>query len=128
MILDKIPRSLSGSAHSSTSRTSSTSNAKETSYSPSDLAFIRSLALSPNCFAILVNSLCGSIFGHELVKAGLLLGLMGGTPHREESGGGGQGGDFRIRSDIHVLVVGDPGLGKVSSQLFCLLFIQLSGP
>jgi DNA helicase MCM8 len=50
----------------------------------------------------MVNSLCPSIYGHEMVKAGLLLALLGGSPR--ETGFG--------RSDIHILVVGDPGLGK----------------
>ena len=58
----------------------------------------------------LVHSLCPTIFGHELVKAGLVLALFGGvrkvanTPDRVPT-----------RGDIHVLIVGDPGLGK--SQL-----------
>ena len=55
-------------------------------------------------FRLLVHSLCPTIFGHEAVKAGLLLGLIGGTEL-----------DNGTRSQPHVLVVGDPGLGK--SQL-----------
>ncbi|MEW5300243.1 MAG: hypothetical protein WDW36_003185 [Sanguina aurantia] len=74
----------------------------------------------------LVQSLCPSIYGHELVKAGLLLALFGGVrknaEDEDQSGGGSRApgaaaGDARvaIRGSIHVLVVGDPGLGK--SQL-----------
>ncbi len=57
-----------------------------------------------------VHSLCPTIYGHELVKAGLVLALFGGvrkvanTPDKVPT-----------RGDIHVLIVGDPGLGK--SQL-----------
>lgn len=55
--------------------------------------------------ALLVQSLCPDIYGNELVKAGLLLALFGGTPPSAAA-------DVSVRSDIHVLVVGDPGLGK----------------
>ena len=60
-----------------------------------------------NVFRILVNSLCPPIFGHEIVKAGLLLGLLGGRRRL-----GVTDKDISIRGDPHVLVVGDPGLGK----------------
>lgn len=57
-------------------------------------------------FQLLVHSLCPAIFGHEFVKAGILLTLMGGRK-RENSLN-----QLKIRSDPHILVVGDPGLGK----------------
>ncbi|PNW71712.1 hypothetical protein CHLRE_16g665950v5 [Chlamydomonas reinhardtii] len=73
----------------------------------------------------LVHALCPSIYGHELVKAGIVLALLGGVRKHtgaEGSGGAGAGpecqpraGRVPVRGDIHVLVVGDPGLGK--SQL-----------
>lgn len=89
-----------------------------TPFSEHELRRIGDIALTDGCLGLLVNSLCPTIFGHDLVKLGLLLGLLGGT-----SAGVGGGVDnvnvaanehegLRIRSDIHVLVVGDPGLGK----------------
>ena len=54
-----------------------------------------------------VHSVCPSIYGHELVKASLLLGLFGGCQRYA-----GSGTHVPIRGDPHILVVGDPGLGK----------------
>ncbi|KAJ3126094.1 DNA replication licensing factor mcm8 [Nowakowskiella sp. JEL0407] len=62
----------------------------------------------PNIFRVLVNSFCPAIFGHELVKAGLLLALFGGRRRDFDN----EKKNVSIRSDPHVLVVGDPGLGK----------------
>ncbi|CAF1608874.1 unnamed protein product, partial [Didymodactylos carnosus] len=59
---------------------------------------------------LLVQSLCPGIYGHEIVKAGLLLGLFGGRTKSDDSSG-----KIPIRGDPHILIVGDPGLGK--SQL-----------
>ncbi|XP_035783583.1 DNA helicase MCM8-like [Anopheles albimanus] len=66
-----------------------------------DLEAIRMIQSEPSPFRLLVQSLCPSIYGHEMVKAGLLLGLFGG-----------QATSARTRPEIHVLVVGDPGIGK----------------
>ena len=112
---------------------------RDSPFTPDELAAIRSLALSENAFPLLVHSLCPTIFGHELVKAGLLLGLFGGSSYRTraqgdlmagvrtqadsnksnaregaaDSAAGVSSQEFQVRADIHVLVVGDPGLGKV---------------
>ncbi|WIA40343.1 hypothetical protein OEZ86_013710 [Tetradesmus obliquus] len=58
----------------------------------------------------LVSALCPTIYGHELVKAGLLLSLFGGVRKH-----GTSNNRVPIRGDINLLLVGDPGLGK--SQL-----------
>lgn len=51
-------------------------------------------------FTRLVASLCPQIYGHTMVKAGLILALLSGRMSTNR------------RSDIHVLLLGDPGLGK----------------
>jgi DNA helicase MCM8 len=81
-----------------------------TQFSLKDLKFIQDISQENDLFHLIVNSLCPAIFGHEIVKAGLCLGLFGGvqkyTNEKEK---------LTIRGDPHILVVGDPGLGK--SQL-----------
>lgn len=74
-----------------------------------DYYAIQEIHGEPALFRLLVNSLCPSIFGHEVVKAGLLLGLAGGANH--------PGRDSRC--DPHILVVGDPGLGKSQMLQAC---------
>ena len=58
----------------------------------------------------LVHALCPAIYGHELVKAGVLLCLFGGVRKGSEDQASAP-----VRGDIHCLLVGDPGIGK--SQL-----------
>ena len=72
-----------------------------------DLYAIEEIQAEENLFRLLVQSLCPSIYGHEMVKAGLLLGLLGGT-HKFIN----DKNRIPIRGDPHILVVGDPGLGK----------------
>jgi DNA helicase MCM8 len=79
--------------------------ANELEFSKTDLEFFQTLIKGEYPFKAIVNSLCPSIFGHEFVKAGLVLGLFGGSKK--------SGNDVAVRNDVHVLVVGDPGLGKV---------------
>lgn len=61
-------------------------------------------------FDLLVRSLCPNIIGNDLVKAGIILCLLGGTPP-EVSGIEARSG-MTIRSNSHMLIVGDPGMGK----------------
>jgi len=55
----------------------------------------------------LVHSIAPVIAGHNLVKAGLVLTLMGGVPRSLQG--------MTVRPDVHMMMVGDPGMGK--SQL-----------
>lgn len=96
-----------------------TRNEQHMTFSPKDLEFISKFTQENDGsqLGILSQSLCPTIYGHEIVKAGLLLALVGGI-----QGGKGKrsAADFpsqikQTRGDIHALIVGDPGLGK--SQL-----------
>jgi DNA helicase MCM8 len=78
-----------------------------TEFGTKDLQGILKLRFQPQLFKFLLNSLCPNIYGHELVKAGLLLALFGGSNTRNASRSA-----MFVRECPHILVVGDPGLGK----------------
>lgn len=82
------------------------------SFSSNELIWIRELALSDKALYRLLKNFCPSIFGHELVKFGLLLALFSGNVFRPDESSS-EKYSLAVRSNIHVLVVGDPGLGKV---------------
>ncbi|VDP54464.1 unnamed protein product [Soboliphyme baturini] len=60
-----------------------------------------------NVFVRMVRSLCPGIYGHHMVKAGLLLALFGGSDSSSDALSFG-------RTSIHVLIIGDPSLGKLN--------------
>lgn len=64
-------------------------------------------------FMFLVRSACPSIVGNDMVKAGLLLALFGGTDRNLRTVSSCQGN--QVRQNCHVLLIGDPGMRK--SQL-----------
>ena len=61
-----------------------------------------------NTYSKLAQSIAPEIFGHEDVKKSLLLQLVGGVDRNLGDG-------MRIRGDMHVCLMGDPGVAK--SQL-----------
>ncbi|KAJ6793682.1 putative DNA helicase MCM8 isoform X1 [Iris pallida] len=81
-------------------------------FSPKDLEFIVKFSEEhgSDVFRQILQSLCPSIYGHELVKAGITLALFGGVQKYSMDQN-----KVPVRGDIHVIIVGDPGLGK--SQL-----------
>eukprot|EP01043_Picozoa_sp_COSAG02_P024782 COSAG02_NODE_1368_length_13029_cov_83.912142_6_plen_840_part_00 len=80
-----------------------------TAFSQLDMQMIEQVSLDDNPMRLLVNSLCPSIFGQEMVKAGLVLCMFGGVGKFQS---GEEKNRLAIRGDPHMLVVGDPGLGK----------------
>ncbi|NXH01626.1 MCM8 helicase, partial [Loxia leucoptera] len=76
-------------------------------FSLKDLYAIQEIQAEENLFRLIVNSLCPAIYGHEIVKAGLALALFGGCQKFVDDKN-----RIPVRGDPHVLVVGDPGLGK----------------
>lgn len=55
---------------------------------------------------VMIESVAPAIYGHEEVKHALALQLFGGTKGKTMKGGA------PIRDDIHLLLIGDPGLAK----------------
>jgi replicative DNA helicase Mcm len=73
-----------------------------------DVERILALKGQPDLFDRIVDSLAPSIHGMRREKEAIALQLFGGVPKLQPDG-------VRIRGDIHVLLVGDPGTAK--SQL-----------
>jgi len=75
---------------------------------PEDLERIQEVAQDENVFRKLINSICPTMYGLDMEKEAMALQLFGGVPKKMQDG-------TKIRGDIHMLLVGDPGTGK--SQL-----------
>ncbi|KAL8270139.1 hypothetical protein Esti_005938 [Eimeria stiedai] len=71
-------------------------------------AELERLRTTPGLYEILAGSIAPGVYGLEDVKKALLLQLIGGCTKHKSDGG-------MIRGDIHVLLMGDPGVAK--SQL-----------
>ncbi len=67
---------------------------------------IRELAKDPQIFDKIWKSIAPSIYGHNEIKQAIALQLFGGTPGKTLIDGG------PIRSDMHILLIGDPGSAK----------------
>ncbi len=72
---------------------------------PEDEKEIRELAAKPDIYELLVKSVAPTIYGHETIKEAISLQLFGGVKKILP-------GESKIRGNIHVLLVGDPGLAK----------------
>ncbi|XP_061829215.1 DNA helicase MCM8 [Nerophis lumbriciformis] len=75
-------------------------------FSLKDLYAIQEIQSQPDLLRLMVHSLCPAIYGHLLVKAALVLVLFGGRQKHTDKN------SVPVRGDPHILMVGDPGLGK----------------
>ena len=78
-----------------------------------ELTELREMVHSDHIYARLVRSVAPTVYGHEIVKKGILLQLMGGV-HKTTLEG------IHLRGDINICVVGDPSTSK-SQFLKCVL-------
>jgi len=75
---------------------------------PEDEKRILEFSRRPDARELIVNSIAPSIYGYKEIKKAIALLLFGGVPKVHPDG-------VRVRGDIHILLIGDPGTAK--SQL-----------
>jgi replicative DNA helicase Mcm len=80
--------------------------------SPEDEKMIRTLSQSPNVYQRLIDSFAPHIQGQSLIKEAILLLIVGSTQRLLGDGS-------KIRGDINVFLVGDPGTAKSEMLKFC---------
>ncbi|MEN6593026.1 MAG: minichromosome maintenance protein MCM, partial [Methanobacterium sp.] len=78
---------------------------EELKIDPEDEEEIKRLAADPQVYEKIINSTAPSIQGYREVKEAIALQLFGGSAKILED-------KTRIRGDIHILIMGDPGIGK----------------
>ena len=75
------------------------------SLTPAEIEDLKRMVHSDHVYSRLVNSLAPMVYGHEIIKKGLLLQLMGGVGKATKEG-------LQLRGDINIAVVGDPSTSK----------------
>ncbi len=78
----------------------------ELSITEEEIREIRELSKDPQIFDKISKSIAASIYGYEEIKKAVSLQLFGGTSGKTLVDGG------IIRSDMHILLIGDPGSAK----------------
>ena len=66
---------------------------------------IKELSMDPDIFKKLAENIAPSIYGYEEIKQSIVLQLFGGVKKKRADG-------TMTRGDIHILLVGDPGVAK----------------
>ena len=80
--------------------------------SPEEEKIIQGLVRSPDIYVRLVDSFAPHITEHEVIKESIMLLVVGSTPRHLSDGG-------RVRGDINIFLVGDPGTAKSEMLKFC---------
>ncbi|KAF2103104.1 MCM-domain-containing protein [Rhizodiscina lignyota] len=73
--------------------------------SPAEVEDLKAMVHKPNIFMRLVDSIAPMVYGHQVIKKGLLLQLMGGVSKVTPEG-------MALRGDINICIVGDPSTSK----------------
>ena len=80
-------------------------NAYLESLTPAEIEDLKNMVHADHIYSRLVNSLAPMVYGHEIIKKGLLLQLMGGVSKATKEG-------LQLRGDINICIVGDPSTSK----------------
>lgn len=76
-----------------------------TSLNDVEVAQLKEMVKDEHVYDKLVKSIAPAVFGHEVVKKGILLQLLGGV-HKQTIDG------INLRGDINICIVGDPSTSK----------------
>ena len=76
---------------------------------------LREISESPNVFSLLASAIAPRVSGHEDIKKGILLMLMGGVQKQSPEG-------VKLRGDINTCIVGDPATAKSQFLKFVASF------
>ena len=80
--------------------------------SPDEEKIVRALSTNSDIYSRLIASFAPHIRGHEIFKEAILLLIVGSTQRAHSDG-------TKIRGDINVFFVGDPGTAKSEMLKFC---------
>ena len=86
------------------------------SLTSAEIEDLKRMVHTDHIYMRLVNSLAPMVYGHEIVKKGLLLQLMGGVSKVTPEG-------MQLRGDLNICIVGDPSTSK--SQFLKYVFIPV---
>ncbi|KAK3940130.1 MCM2/3/5 family-domain-containing protein [Diplogelasinospora grovesii] len=75
------------------------------SYSQAEIDDLKAMVHSDHIYGRLVQSIAPMVYGHEIVKKGILLQLMSGVSKTTAEG-------MQLRGDINICIVGDPSTSK----------------
>ncbi|KAK4158271.1 MCM2/3/5 family-domain-containing protein [Chaetomidium leptoderma] len=101
-----IVGAMAGSANLETAETvKELQDAVLASYTQEEIHDLRAMVHSDHIYGRLVQSLAPMVYGHEIVKKGILLQMLSGVIKSTPEG-------MQLRGDINVCIVGDPSTSK----------------
>ena len=86
---------------------------------PAEIQDLKDMVHKPNIFMRLVDSIAPTVYGHQVIKKGLLLQLMSGVSKQTPEG-------MDLRGDINICIVGDPSTSKSQFLKYICSFLPRS--
>ncbi|KAI9179361.1 MCM DNA helicase complex subunit mcm6 [Blastocladiella emersonii ATCC 22665] len=75
------------------------------SFTPEEIVELQDMVKNTNLYNDLVRSIAPQVFGHDEIKRGILLQLLGGVHKTTREG-------INLRGDLNICIVGDPSTAK----------------